>query len=157
MAINIKELLSQMTVDEKIGQLIQLNPTFFADVSAYVTGPWEELGIDEDFLKYIGSVLGCKNAAEMIMIQEKHMAEDRNKIPMLFMKDVIHGYRTIYPIPLALGASFDPKLVFECTEMEVKEASAGGVHVTCASPITELSSGSSPQDSNTLPQRASRT
>lgn len=132
MAINIKELLSQMTVDEKIGQLVQLNPTFFADVSAYVTGPWEELGIDEDFLKNIGSVLGCKNAAEMIMIQEKHMAEDRNKIPMLFMKDVIHGYRTIYPIPLALGASFDPKLVFECTEMEVKEASAGGVHVTFA-------------------------
>lgn len=126
------ELLSQMTVDEKIGQLIQLNPTFFADVSAYVTGPWEELGIDEDFLKNIGSVLGCKNAAEMIMIQEKHMAEDRNKIPMLFMKDVIHGYRTIYPIPLALGASFDPELVFECTEMEVKEAAAGGVHVTFA-------------------------
>ena len=132
MAINIKELLSQMTVDEKIGQLVQLNPTFFADVSAYVTGPWEELGIDEDFLKNIGSVLGCRNAAEMIMIQEKHMAEDRNKIPMLFMKDVIHGYRTIYPIPLGLGASFDPKLVFECTEMEVKEASAGGVQVTFA-------------------------
>ena len=71
---NINKLLSQMTVDEKIGQLIQLNPTFFADVSAYVTGPWEELGIDEDFLKNTGSVLGCKNAAEMIMIQEKHMA-----------------------------------------------------------------------------------
>ena len=121
-----------MTVDEKIGQLIQLNPKFFADVSVDVTGPWESLGIDEGFLKNIGSVLGSRNAEEMLIIQKKHMAEDKNKIPMLFMKDVIHGYRTIYPIPLALGASFDPDLVCECTQMEVKEASAGGVHVTFA-------------------------
>lgn len=121
-----------MTVDEKIGQLIQLNPKFFADVSVDVTGPWEALGIDENFLKNIGSVLGSKNAEEMIIIQNKHLAEDRNKIPMLFMKDVIHGYRTIYPIPLGLGASFDPDMVFECTEMEVKEASSGGVHLTFA-------------------------
>ena len=48
------------------------------------------------------------------------------------MSDVVHGYRTIYPIPLGLGASFDPELVFECTSMAAREAAAGGIHVTFA-------------------------
>ena len=123
--VNIEELLSQMTLDEKIGQLIQLNANFFADSSADITGPWEKLGIDKEALKTIGSTLNFHGADEMVAIQKKHLEEDRNKIPMLFMMDVIHGYRTIYPIPLALGASFDPEMVKECTEMASKEASSG--------------------------------
>ena len=58
------------------------------------------------------------------------MEGDRNKIPMLFMMDVIHGYRTVFPIPLALGASFNTEIVKECTRMAAKEAKAAGVHVT---------------------------
>ncbi len=128
--INIKELISKMTVEEKIGQLLQLNANFFADSQADITGPWEKLGIDKDALKYVGSTLNFHGADEMIAIQKKHMDEDPNKIPMLFMMDVIHGYRTIYPIPLGLGASFDPELVSDCSKMAAKEASAGGIQVT---------------------------
>ena len=128
--IDVKKLISEMTLDEKIGQLIQLNANFFTESSADITGPWEKLGIDKEALKTIGSTLNFHGADEMVAIQEKHMSEDRNKIPMLFMMDVIHGYRTIYPIPLAMGASFDTEVVTECTKMASREASAGGIQVT---------------------------
>ena len=128
--IDVKKLISEMTLDEKIGQLIQLNANFFADSEADITGPWEKLGIDKDALKTIGSTLNFHGADEMVAIQEKHLDEDRNKIPMLFMMDVIHGYRTIYPIPLAMGASFDPELMAECSKMASREASSGGIQVT---------------------------
>ncbi len=75
----------------------------------------------------MGSVLNYPSVDMMRKIQDEHLANDRNKIPLMFMMDVIHGYRTIYPIPLALGCSFDTKLVEECSRMAAKEASAGGV------------------------------
>ena len=53
------------------------------------------------------------------------------------MMDVIHGYRTIYPIGLGLVGSFDPEIVKECTEMAAKEAAAGGIHVSFA-PMVDL-------------------
>ncbi len=126
----IQKLIAQMTVEEKIGQLIQLNAMFFGESKAEITGPLEKLGIAKEHLSTIGSTLNFHGADEMIAVQKQHMEEDRNKIPMLFMMDVIHGYRTIYPIPLALGASFDPELVAECSRMASREASAGGIHVT---------------------------
>ena len=128
--IDIQKLIAQMTVEEKIGQLIQLNAVFFKESAAEITGPLEKLGFAKEDLPNIGSVLNFQNAEEMIAIQKEHMEKDRNKIPQIFMMDVIHGYRTAYPLPLALGASFDPALVAECSEMAAKEAAAGGVHVT---------------------------
>ena len=128
--VNLKKLLAQMTIDEKIGQLEQFNAVFCGQSVAEITGPLEKLGLEPDFIPKVGSVLNYHGAAEMIAIQKKHLEEDRNKIPMLFMMDVIHGYRTIYPIPLAMGASFDPALVSECSRMAAVEASAGGVQVT---------------------------
>ena len=125
---DIKEILSNMTTDEKIGQLLQHNAMFFSNSSAEITGPLEKMCIDEKVLETYGSVLNFSSARETVEIQKKHL--EKNKIPMLFMMDVIHGFRTIYPIPLALGCSFDPKLVENCSKMAAKEASAGGVHVT---------------------------
>ena len=129
-SIDVKKLIFQMTIDEKIGQLMQLNANFFLDSAAEITGPWEKLGVKKEDLKNMGSTLNFHGADEMIAIQKKHLEEDRNKIPMLFMMDVIHGYRTIYPIPLALGASFDTDIVTECTRMASREAAAGGIQVT---------------------------
>ncbi len=126
----IQELISQMTVREKIGQLVQLNAECFIESEAQITGPRQELGIDDEFMRGVGSALNFHNVGEMELMQKKHMAEDRNKIPMMFMMDVIHGFRTIYPIPLALGASFNPETVTECSRMAAKEAAAGGVQVT---------------------------
>ena len=128
--VDLKAMLSQMTIDEKIGQLIQLNANFFGDSAAEITGPAQKFGIEPDDIKNIGSALNFHGVEEMIAIQDKHLAEDRNKIPLVFMMDVIHGYRTIFPIPLAMGASFDPELVAECSKMAAREASAGGVQVT---------------------------
>ena len=85
----------------------------------------------------VGSCIGGKSAAEIRRIQENHLKKDRNKIPLLFARDVIHGYRTIYPIGLAMAGSFDPALMTECTEMAAKEAAAGGTHLTYA-PMVDL-------------------
>ena len=127
---NIKNILKNMTIREKIGQLTQYNANLFIDTDAEVTGYMEWFGLSNEDLKYVGSVLNFKNSVEMRKIQEEHLKNDRNKIPMLFMMDVIHGFRTIYPIPLALGCSFNPDMVAECSEMAAKEAVAGGVQVT---------------------------
>ena len=127
---DVKKLLNKMTVREKIGQLSQYNANLFIDTDANVTGDMQWLGINDEDLNYVGHVLNFKSPVEMRKIQEEHLANDRNKIPMLFMMDVIHGFRTIYPIPLALGCSFNPDMVAECSKMAAKEAVAGGVQVT---------------------------
>lgn len=127
---DIKALLSKMTLEEKVGQLIQLNAMMVGSSAAEITGPMESLGVSEEMLKKVGSTLNFHGFSEMKAIQDKHLAEDRNAIPLIFMMDVIHGYRTIYPIPLGMGASFDPELVKECSKMAAKEASASGVQVT---------------------------
>ena len=119
-----------MTIKEKLGQLTQLNARVFIDTKADITGPLEEIRLKREDLSTIGSVLNYWHPSEMISIQRQHLLEDRNKIPMLFMMDVIHGYRTIFPLPLALGASFNPDVVTECTKMAARESVAGGIHVT---------------------------
>lgn len=128
--INLNDLMNQMTIDEKIGQLTQYNANLFLDSDADVTGPLTYIGLTKENLKTVGSVLNFNNASEACKIQRKHLEQDRNKIPMTFMMDVIHGYRTIYPIPLALGCSFNTDMVKECTKMAAREASASGVQVT---------------------------
>lgn len=127
---NIKEILYKMTLDEKIGQLCQYNTQVVVKSIADITGNDAKLGLSDDQINSIGSVLNFANAVEMRKAQKKHLENDRNRIPMLFMMDVIHGYRTIYPVPLGLGASFDTELVHDCSRVAAKEASAGGVHVT---------------------------
>lgn len=127
---NVKKILENMTIREKIGQLSQYNANLFIDTDAAVTGDMQWLGISDEDLNYVGHVLNFKSSVEMRKIQEKHLEKDRNKIPMLFMMDVIHGFRTIYPIPLALGCSFNPDMVAECSKMAAREAISGGVQVT---------------------------
>ncbi len=129
---DIKAIVANMTIEEKLGQMTQINACLLGDSTAEITGPLEELGIPAEFLGLIGSTLNFSSAEEMIALQKKHLEQDPNKIPMLFMMDVIHGYRTIFPIPLALGASFDRGTVAECARMMSREAAAGGVHVTFA-------------------------
>jgi len=128
--VDLKKLLDGMTLDEKIGQLTQYTADVFGSSGGDVTGPRTQLNLTEENIRHVGSVLNFASADMMREIQDEHLAHDRNKIPMLFMMDVIHGYRTIYPIPLALGCSFDTQLVEDCSRMAAKEASAGGVQVT---------------------------
>ena len=129
MKINIKKLMEQMTVEEKIGQLTQFPASFYTKHKSEVTGPIDALGITVEQLKISGSLLGTMYARDVIEIQDSHMESDRNKIPLIFMRDVIHGFRTIYPIPLAMAGSFDEDLMEECARMAAEEASAGGIQV----------------------------
>lgn len=128
--LDLKNLIDGMTVEEKIGQLAQFNANVFSGSDADITGPLVKNGLTGDDLYRIGSLLNFKDSKEMNELQKRHLEGDRNKIPMVFMMDVIHGYRTIFPIPLALGGSFDTELVEECTRMSAVEASSAGVQVT---------------------------
>lgn len=128
----IEKLIQKMSVHEKIGQLTQYNANLFVSTDTDITGPKMQLGLTDEDISTVGSVLNFSSAEEMIQIQNDHLEKDPNKIPIVFMMDVIHGYRTIYPIPLAMACSFDINLVQECSRMAAKEASANGVHVTFA-------------------------
>ena len=102
--MDIKKLLSEMTLAEKLGQLTQLNAVFFnAENDADITGPAAKLHIGEDDISLTGSVLNFTSAALMKKTQDAAMARQPHHIPLLFMQDVIHGFRTVYPIPLAMG------------------------------------------------------
>lgn len=131
--MRINELINHMTLEEKLQQLTQLNGVFFDETDKTVaTGPKEKICVTDKDLVGIGTVLNFNSPNIVRQIQEKHLKEDRNKIPMLFMMDVVHGCKTIYPIPLAMGATFDPDLMKECSAMAAREAKAMGIDVTFA-------------------------
>lgn len=126
----IKALISKMTVRQKAAQLLQLNANLLVVTDAEITGPAQEMNLSLEDIYSTGNVLNFQSALDVIRIQTEHMQNDPHKIPMLFMMDVIHGYKTTFPIPLGMGASFDADLLKRCTEMSAKEAVAGGIQVT---------------------------
>jgi len=136
-AVSLKQLVSNMDLNEKISQLMQLSGEFYYAVESEVTGPMEDMGISDEVVRYSGSVLGASGAAETIRIQKEYLKNNRHQIPLLFMADVIHGYKTIFPINLALGCSWDMELAEETSSVAAKEAAVSGVHVTFA-PMVDL-------------------
>ncbi|XJZ27751.1 beta-glucosidase BglX [Bacillota bacterium Lsc_1132] len=136
---HLQSLLKQMTLDEKIAQLIQLAGPFYigSKDNGEITGPMEELGITADIVQNSGSVLGVSGAKDVIRIQDEYLKTNRLGIPLLFMADVVHGYKTIFPIPLAIGCSWDLELAEKSAEIAAREAAVSGVHVTFA-PMVDL-------------------
>lgn len=123
----VADLMSKMTVDEKIYQLVQ----FTSDGT--ITGP----KTGDNYITRIkqgkvGSVLNATGAANNREIQKINLQNSRLKIPLLFGHDVIHGYKTIFPINLGLAASFDPKAVELAARIAAEEASSSGIHWTFA-------------------------
>ncbi len=136
--MDIKALLAKMTLEEKLAQMSQFNANCLVpDSEGGVTGPAKTLELTEEEISATGSTLNFVGAAEMKRVQDTHLKSDRLQIPLIFMQDVIHGYRTIYPIPLAMGATFDTELMRDCAEMAAKESAAAGVQVTF-SPMVDL-------------------
>ncbi len=135
--LQLKKLLAEMSLGEKIEQLIQFHGGFYGDVKM-ITGPGHDYTIKPDQQWHIGTVLGETGYEHLKELQEGFMAKQPHHIPAIFMSDVIHGYKTIYPVPLAQGASFDPELTRELASASAKEASAAGLHVTF-SPMCDLS------------------
>ncbi|MGL4337886.1 MAG: beta-glucosidase BglX [Turicibacter sp.] len=136
--INIEELINSMTVKEKVGQLLQLAPFLFSDTNkGLITGPMDDMGLTPEIVNNAGSVLGISGAKEMKEIQQAYLEKNEKKIPLLIMADIVHGYKTIFPIPLALGCSWDTEAAEHVARISAVEASAGGVHVTF-SPMVDL-------------------
>lgn len=136
--MQIEELLSKMSLREKIFQLEQFNSVLLKDLDGWdATGPMEELGLTSKDLGMIGSVLNSMGADRMQDIQSSFLRTNKQGIPLAFMHDVIHGYRTIYPINLGLASSFDLELIRDCARMAAEEAVADGVNVTFA-PMVDL-------------------
>lgn len=133
----LTELLHQMTLEEKIAQLLQLTANFHEGGESQITGPLEEMGITESMVTASGSVLGLSGAQSVIDVQKSYLSKSRLGIPLMFMADVVHGFKTIFPIPLAIGCSWDTELAEKSAEIAARESAVSGIHVTFA-PMVDL-------------------
>ena len=129
-------LLKDMSLEEKVNQMSQVVGGFFAD-DTVITGPMAEMGFTEENIELSGSVIGSMGAETVKKIQKSYMEKHPHHIPLLFMLDIINGYKTVFPIPLGQGATFEPELSEKCAAVAAKEASVSGLHVTFA-PMTDL-------------------
>ncbi len=132
----LQELLDDMSLAEKIGQMNQVIGSFYTGESV-ATGPMADKGFTEENIGLAGSVIGVSGADAAKRIQKGYMEKHPHQIPLLFMLDVINGYRTVFPIPLGQGAAFEPELSMRCARMAAQEAAVSGVHVTF-SPMADL-------------------
>jgi beta-glucosidase len=127
----IDALLAQMTLEEKVGQLNQYSSPFD------VTGPPPSQGAQAEAYQQVrsglvGSMLNVNGAVATRRAQQLAVENSRLKIPMLFGYDVIHGYKTIFPVPLGEAASWDPAAVERSARVAATEAAAAGIHWTFA-------------------------
>ena len=128
----VDSVLKLMTLDEKIGQMNQYNGDWEA------TGPITKDGDKQNQIRkgMLGSMLNVTGVEHTRQLQEIAM-ESRLKIPLLFGQDIIHGYRTIFPIPLAEASSWDTAAIKLSARIAATEAAAAGVHWTFA-PMVDI-------------------
>lgn len=130
------ELLKSMSLTEKVDQLLQIGGHYL-EKEGVVTGPENIQGYTQEEVDRAGTILGSIGAAKLKRIQKAYMEKQPHHIPLIFMTDIINGYRTIFPIPLAQGCSFDPQLAKKGAEIAARESAAAGLHVTF-SPMVDL-------------------
>jgi beta-glucosidase len=129
----INTLMSKMTVDEKIGQLN------LPAVGFDVTGPILSQGVDQKIQQgLVGGVFNTYTPSAVRKLQDLAVQKSRLKIPLLFGYDVIHGHKTIFPIPLGLSATWDMGLIERSARVAAREASADGLNWTF-SPMVDIS------------------
>src|SRR5881227_3225489 len=123
----IDSLLARMTLEEKLGQLNQLS----------VDGQPSAEQLDLVRKGLVGSLFNLTGAAATHAAQLVAVTDSRLHIPLIFGQDVIHGYRTIFPIPLGEAASWDPEAVQAAAHVAATEAAAAGLHWTFA-PMVDI-------------------
>ncbi|MGN7757047.1 beta-glucosidase BglX [Chryseobacterium sp. 22532] len=129
----VENLLSKMTLDEKIGQL---NLPTSGD---FTTGQAQSSDIGKKVEQgLVGGLFNIKGADKIKAVQKVAIEKSRLKIPLIFGMDVIHGYETTFPIPLGLAASWDMNLVQQSARVAAKEASSDGINWTF-SPMVDIS------------------
>lgn len=125
----VNALLARMTLEEKLGQLQQLD--------GEANGNYRPEHIDLIRHGLLGSTLNVRGARRVNELQRIAVEQSRLKIPILFGFDVIHGYRTIFPVPLGMASSFDPRAEEIAARVAAREASAAGVRWTFA-PMVDI-------------------
>ncbi|BDI34306.1 glycosyl hydrolase [Capsulimonas corticalis] len=126
------EMRRKMTLEEKVGQLVQFP-------NGGTRGP-DGKGIDQNELVArggVGSLMNPPDAGAVNAFQKQAVEKSRMKIPVIVAMDVIHGYRTIFPVPLALSASWDPGLVEKTSRVAAVEATSEGIRWTF-SPMVDI-------------------
>src|SRR5882762_2626449 len=128
----VNALLQKMTPEEKIGQLVQYS-------AGQATGPTSGRTDDRDMIQkgQVGSLFNVTGARETNALQRIAVEDSRLKIPLIFGLDVIHGYRTTFPVPLALAATWSPEIVEQAARIAASEASSAGVRWTF-SPMVDI-------------------
>ena len=134
-AIDYDNIISHMTLKEKALQLSQIAATdVVRDADAVVTGI-SYTGLSQEDLGSLGSALNFSGIDAANKLRSAPFAKKDN--PLLLMQDVVHGYKTVYPLNIAIGGTFDLELAERCAEMSAIEARANGVNVTFA-PMVDL-------------------
>jgi beta-glucosidase len=147
--VRVDRLLRQMTLEEKIGQLVQYNDTGNAAPAPSADKAGAMAAVNPEAIHHVnamqlaaagrlGSMLNTIGAERTNTYQHLAVEQGRLHIPLLFGADVIHGFRTIYPVPLGLAASFDPELVADVSRMAAEEATTAGVR-WFYSPMVDIS------------------
>ncbi len=126
-------LLAEMTLDEKLGQLNQARGGRSKSLNSELT-PAE---LDKVRRGEIGSYLHVAGAAELGALQKVAVEESRLGIPLLFAMDVVHGYKTIFPVPIAMASTWDPDDWQSAARIAADEASSSGLHWTFA-PMVDI-------------------
>jgi len=131
--IRVDSVLNLMTLEEKIGQLN------LPSAGAFVTGAAESSDIAKKIEKgMVGGLFNIKSVASITEMQKIAVEKSRLKIPLMFGMDVIHGYQSVFPIPLGLSCSWDMNLIERSAQIAAKEASADGINWTF-SPMVDIS------------------
>lgn len=132
----VDALLAKMTLEEKIGQLNQYTSRW--EMTGPAPGGDENQVLQEIKSGRVGSMLNVTGAQATLEAQKLAVENSRLKIPMIFGYDVIHGYKTMFPIPLGEAASWDPQVAELSARVAAKEAAAAGLHWTFA-PMMDIS------------------
>ena len=133
MSVAVDSILNIMTIEEKIGQLN------LPSAGAFTTGEAESSDIGKKIEQgKVGGLFNIKGIANIKEMQTLAVEKSRLKIPLLFGMDVIHGYESVFPIPLGLSCSWDMELIERTARIAATEASAGGINWTF-SPMVDLS------------------
>ena len=128
----IDDLMGRMTLDEKIGQLNLL------DRGAVTTGMAQSSGVaDKIKAGQVGALFNIRGLGNVQQMQRIAVEESRLKIPLMFGMDVIHGYETIFPIPLGLSCTWDMQAIERTAQIAAREASANGICWTF-SPMVDI-------------------
>lgn len=135
----IIELLNKMTLEEKIGQMVQVaGDIFLLDDINVSTGPLKNLNLSNEMLYNVGSILNIMGTERVRKVQDEYLSKSRLKIPLLFMDDVINGYKIAFPIPIAQGCSWNVETIKRMTQISAMESNIAGANVNF-SPMVDLS------------------